>query len=351
MADDATGALEAGAILADRNVDAVVDLTSSQAPTGVARVLLLPTRHDDARMARQRVNEVLSPFFETAVESAPPALYWKTDSTLRGPIGACFDALLKLLPRRMLVYVPAYPEMGRTVREGVLFVNGIPVEQTAFASDPRSPVRRSNVREAIAEHCGFPVYLAASAGELGERLNEEAPGVIVCDADTGEQVGDLIAVCRDAAPAPIVAGPAGGIRSWAGGPGCPTRKRALMPPVERWLLICGSKHPVSHDYCEEARGLGLEVWSMPRGALSQADEKLTAMAQRAAAHPADGMMIFGGDTALAVWSAMGVRRLQPLGELLPGVAVSQAAGKIFVSKAGGFVAPGLLAALQEKRKQ
>jgi uncharacterized protein YgbK (DUF1537 family) len=61
-----------------------------------------------------------------------------------------------------------------------------------------------------------------------------------------------------------------------------------------------------------------------------------------------GVIIFGGDTALALWREMGITALEPLGEILPGVAVSRASGRIFITKAGGYGQPDLVASVLRK---
>jgi len=60
--------------------------------------------------------------------------------------------------------------------------------------------------------------------------------------------------------------------------------------------------------------------------------------------------VFGGDTALALWNALGITELRPLGEVLPGVVVSVSADekRIFVTKAGGFGGPSLIAEILER---
>ena len=64
--------------------------------------------------------------------------------------------------------------------------------------------------------------------------------------------------------------------------------------------------------------------------------------------------MFGGDTLIALIRALGVKSLEPLGEALPGVAVSAAPleGRklTIVSKAGGFGLPGIAARIREKMK-
>ena len=87
------------------------------------------------------------------------SLYLKTDSTLRGQIGAQFKAVLSACPDRAILYVPAYPRLGRTVRRGRFYVHGTPVEHTAFANDPITPVNESGLRAMISRHVDAPVYV------------------------------------------------------------------------------------------------------------------------------------------------------------------------------------------------
>lgn len=342
MADDATGALEAGAILAGIGTDVVVELEALSGTTAPACVLLVPTRHDSPLMARSRLGTALSALAASSPMGKLPPLYWKTDSTLRGPIGACLGALLCVFPDRPLVYIPAYPAMGRTVKKGVLLVDGVPVSQTAFSADARNPVRSSIVADVIGPGLVHPIDSLRTASELREKLASPCLEVLICDAATEDDVAELIAECRKAKPAPLVAGPAGGIAAWAGGGTPEPLRRAWIEEVPQWLVVCGSRHPLARAQAKHARQLGFTVIATPDTQVEDSDSELEALAEQAAAAATDGMVILGGDTALAVWSAMGVRGLTPLGELLPGVAVSRAGGCTFITKAGGFPAPGML---------
>lgn len=342
MADDATGALEAGAILAGLGFETVVELEMGNRTAAAACVLLVPTRHDSPTIARNRVDEALTWLAASYPPGAPPQLYWKTDSTLRGPIGACFGALLHAFPGRPLIYVPAYPAMGRIVKEGVLLVDGLPLAQTAFARDARNPARSSFVADAITHGLSFPIESIRSARELRESLARPIPRVLICDAETEGDVAALHVECRNARLFPLIAGPAGGIRAWAGGSAEKPPRRAWVEDVPHWLVVCGSRHPVARAQLKHARQLGFPLLATPGAEFENAEAELTALAERAAAAAKGGAVIFGGDTALAVWRAMGIARLVPLGELMPGVAVSRAGGCTFVTVAGGFSAPGML---------
>lgn len=342
IADDATGALEAGAILAGIGIDVVVELEARSGAMAPACVLLVPTRHDSPLMARSRVGAALSAAAASYPMRKLPPLYLKTDSTLRGPIGACLGALLCALPDRPLVYIPAYPAMGRIVREGVLLVDGVPVAQTVFASDAGNPVRSSIVADVLAPGLVHPIDVLQTASDLREKLASPNSEVLICNAETEDDVAALIAECRKAKPAPLVAGPAGGIAAWAGGGTPEPLRRAWIEEVDEWLVVCGSRHPLARAQAKHARQLGLTVLATPETRVEDIDSEMETLAEQAAAAAKGGLVIFGGDTALAVWRAMGVRRLTPLGELMPGVAVSHAGGCTFITKAGGFPAPGML---------
>lgn len=89
-----------------------------------------------ARRAARRVTELLR------VTKAWPGelLFKKIDSTLRGPIGAELQVLLTAFPGRRILLCPANPFTGRTVRGGVLHVQGVPLHLTEFRNDPLAPV-------------------------------------------------------------------------------------------------------------------------------------------------------------------------------------------------------------------
>jgi D-threonate/D-erythronate kinase len=312
FADDATGALEAGALAGS---GAIVRLHGELDEASAIQVVLAPTRHvsetDAYAMTVRAVTRL--PFSDSAI-------YWKTDSTLRGQIGACFRALLTCFPERRIVYCPAYPALQRTVRDGVLYVAGVPVHETAFGKDPRNPVRSSVVREAL----GLP--------ESEHRL-------VICDAETEAAVAKVF---EDPAHAgALFAGPAGGIRYWMRDGGARQSARRLPAMPADWLVVCGSQHPMSLLQAKQAG-------SMP--VLFTEDGNLDALAQRAVQAGASAMIVFGGDTALALWNALGITELRPFGEVLPGVVVSVSADeqRIFVTKAGGFGGPWLVAEILER---
>jgi uncharacterized protein YgbK (DUF1537 family) len=82
------------------------------------------------------------------------ALYKSVDSTLRGNLGAEIEALLETGWFDAAIVAPAFPTYGRTTLDGHQFLDGVPLHETEFGSDPTAPVGTSAVLGRIAEQCG-----------------------------------------------------------------------------------------------------------------------------------------------------------------------------------------------------
>lgn len=299
LADDLTGALEAGARFRDSAV-----LLKSQADRAES-VLVLDTesRHLAPDVAAFRLLGAMENLVSDIV-------YKKTDSTLRGNIGAEFKALLGAYPESVICYVPAYPELGRTVRSGVLLVDGVPVHLTSFARDPLNPVTESHVWK----------VLAAQGCDL-ERIR-------IFDGETPEDVRAAADEALSATRPVVAAGPAALAGALAQALGIVSKAPERWPQISDCVVINGSAHPASSAQVEMARQQGIP-WAFDRAA---------------GAH--DTLIIFGGDTARGVLHRLDDPVLHPLGEILPGVPVSlfehEGRRRVLISKAGGYGAPDLL---------
>ena len=327
LADDATGALECASLLAGLGLDTVLSLEPSppDQPYSQAYVVVdTASRHLAPAQAARHVRAWLTHPHER--------VFKKTDSTLRGNIAA----ELMALSAGCLAYLPAYPAVGRTVRDGRLYVDGIPVAETAFGSDARQPVRSSAAADLFP--AGTPVSFAADDRALKGLLTSGRQGILICDAETDEDMASLALVLRENAPLVPVASPAGFMPNWAG---AAERQPALaLPHVADWLVVCGSLHPQSRLQAARAAADGVPVAATDAHTRRNPDAVAEELAERCATaiqrqRPA-GVLVMGGDTARALWRQLGIRQLTPLPEVLPGVAACQGAGFVFVTKAGGF---------------
>ncbi|MBL8230125.1 MAG: four-carbon acid sugar kinase family protein [Bryobacterales bacterium] len=322
LADDTTGALEIGALLA--KFQARILLQSDSPPAGCdVAVFDTQTRH----LPPAEAEASLFRYAKRLREAHTLWIYKKTDSTLRGPIGAEFDGLLEAFPERSLVYAPAYPRLGRTLADGILRIHGTPVAETDFARDPLNPVTGSSVPALIAATC------------------RRASRVTIHDAEDEfemEQIAESVWPAEE-----IAAGPAGFAGHWSRLLPLPATPPQKFPRIMTPVVVCGSLHPMSRCQAEAAHQLGVRVILSPAQPAGDAQQIAQEMAQCAAKavrdHHADSLIVMGGDTARAAFQALGCRELTSAGEVAPGVPLSfTESGLSVITKAGGFGEPDLV---------
>lgn len=266
-------------------------------PNCVAAVLDTESRHVCPEQAFSRVKG-------SVASEAWDLIYKKTDSTLRGNLAAEFDAL----PGE-IVFIPAYPAMGRTVRDGMLYVNRKLLHTTAFARDPLNPISNSSVAHALRE-CRAKVR--------------------VFDSESEEQVAGLIAEALKTHS--LLAGPANLAGHLAAALDVPRSSPEKFPPLGKVLVVNGSLHPASAAQFEFGRVQGWPDWTF-------------ASVFEPGAY--DSLIVFGGDTAFNVVTRLGISEMWPLGEAVAGVPVSRAGGLQLITKAGGFGPVDVLGRLRQ----
>ena len=253
IADDFTGALDTGVQFAKTGVSTYVtakwdmgfcDLSKE------ANVLVCDTesRHITPQEAAHRVEYLV----RAALSNGVAHFYKKTDSTLRGNIGAEIGALAKTLGSSV-AFLPSYPKAGRTTVNGRQYVNGVPLEHTPFAEDPLDPMKTSDIASILHQQTEQKVK-NASAGLPEGLLEEDAIYVVdgLSEADlalSGQRLKEL-----------------GRLRASAGCAGFAAYLAELLP-FERHktevsdlpqniLLLCGSVNEKSMRQLETARNFG-----------------------------------------------------------------------------------------------
>ncbi len=190
LADDLTGAMDTGVAFARAGLETVVSFASRPEPE--APVLVVTT---DSRAA-EPIAAVRSAK-RAAQRLAGRYVYKKIDSTLRGNIGAEISAVLEALNLKKAVICPAFPKSGRTVVNGRLLVNGVPLEKTAFARDSVSPALTSCIAELLERESGIKAAgIGLSEVEKGPRhlsrsLAEKPERLIVVDAVTSKHLAAI----------------------------------------------------------------------------------------------------------------------------------------------------------------
>ncbi len=72
------------------------------------------------------------------------------DSTVSGNIGPVMDALRADAGEGAVLVTPAFPEMGRTVYQGNLFVGAVPLNESPLKDHPLNPMHDSNLVRVLA---------------------------------------------------------------------------------------------------------------------------------------------------------------------------------------------------------
>ena len=85
------------------------------------------------------------------------------DSTDAGNIGPVMDALRADSGDTMLLVTPAFPETGRTVYMGNLFVGSVPLNESPLKDHPLNPMHDSNLVRVLARQSKTKVALVALA--------------------------------------------------------------------------------------------------------------------------------------------------------------------------------------------
>lgn len=184
ISDDFTGALDTGVQFAARGaITSVIthpdfDFSSIDKELQVL-VIDAETRHLKPESAYSVVRQIV----EKALKNGVFCIYKKTDSALRGNVGAELTGVLDAAGADRLPFVPAFPKTGRVTLNGIHFIKGIPVAESVFGQDLFEPVRHSRVADILKEQ-SLVATVERRPGELGKDL----PGIQIFDASTDDDL-------------------------------------------------------------------------------------------------------------------------------------------------------------------
>ena len=402
LADDYTGALDT-AVRFTKNGLSVAVTTHLSAETlrehAYADVIALDaeSRHLPPREAYAVVYHAA----KLAHAAGIPYVYKKTDSTLRGNIGAELDAAMAAYASEVCAFLPAFPRQGRTTSAGIHYVHGVALHESPLAKDPFNPVFTSSVQEILRSQCQQRTQtIPAPDTQEMPSLSAEPSGILVFDAETDAHIRACAAWIAQ-----------NNIRVMAGCAGlaehlCSTLLSAAapqpIPPTHcaKALILCGSLADASLEQVLFAERAGVasllvpsELKSQPNflatpggqalldTILTQARHNPALLVKLAPAQPEtrgqgwaweqspgarerlvqntgtltaklmreggfDLLVVFGGDTLFGIIHALNGATLTPRAELQPGVVESSLRfGQrccTLVTKAGGLGDVGFL---------
>ncbi|RZT21436.1 four-carbon acid sugar kinase family protein [Fictibacillus sp. BK138] len=203
IADDLTGACDAGVQFTQKGFKTVVCFEKESADKIQADVVVMDTNSRALPKvdAYSAVKKTVSDLNKEDLE----LVYKKIDSTLRGNLGTEIDALMNSHSFDFAIIAPALPSLGRTTKNGVQYLKGTPVEKTEIANDPKTPVTESSIVKLLS----FQSQRAASlfpksfikenikrVQELVKDHLEKRVSLFVCDAESENDLKEIAAVFR-----------------------------------------------------------------------------------------------------------------------------------------------------------
>lgn len=409
IADDLTGANDTGVQFAKQGLGTLVLLAAGNFGGGAAADVVVIDTNSRALPAAEAYAKAAEAA-RLVKAGGIATVYKKIDSTLRGNLGAELDAIMDEGGQALAVVAPAFPKNGRVTVGGLHLLNGAPIEASEIARDPKMPVTESHLPTLLAAqtkrrvgHVGLKTVTAGEAviaAELG-RLARDGVGVVVCDAWQDEQLKDIAraivasgldtlwvgsAGLAEYLPAALGLSGAQGQRSpvavIAGSVSNVTRsqvaKLSERPDVALIMvtpaaLLTAAGRQAEIDRCWAAAAAAVGDGKNAVLASGYSDDVVAATREQAAALgmdgqqagtaiadslgeigrrlaeslPLAGMVLTGGDIAVAVCSALGATGLKVTREVAPGIPAGELQGgrkeglKV-VTKAGAFGADDVL---------
>jgi uncharacterized protein YgbK (DUF1537 family) len=325
LADDLTGACDAGAafLAAGHRVRVWLGeraLFAASEPVQAINTASRALPADEAAEAVARAAKAMR-------TGADALLFKKIDSAGRGPIAAELLAAQQALDARAILFAPAFPAAGRTVRDGILEIR-----------DASGQAARVNLRELFSSEWRGATAAVSNAGEVAAVI-ESGKTILLCDSTTQD---DLNALAQAAKPFAglLYAGSAGLARAIANLRGTFERP-VVRTAAARTLVVVGSPHPVTKLQLEELESAAhrREQVQIVRVECEAGDDE----AIRAAFHALEpeALILTGGDTALFAGRALGAHSILLQGEFAAGIPWGtldggMAHGRVVVTKSGGF---------------
>ena len=416
IADDLTGANDTGVQFARQGMqtEVLLDGTTLQ-PSAESTIVVIDT-NSRAIPAEEAYNKVKK-IAEQAHSAGFNHYYKKLDSTLRGNVGVEIKAILDLGLHDFAFVMPAFPKNGRTTVGGNYLLNGVPLSATEIAKDPKCPVNETVLPELLRQqadcavgHIGIAEVCHGQDGITQAIRQHLAAGckIITCDAWNDDHF--LIAAQAAASISSSIL--------WAGSAGLAeylpqlfgwTKQQQIIHPS---LVIAGSVSSVTRGQVERLLANGYELIELEvadylpwQEAVAQpclnkvlesleqgkrivlasgyqvdaverakvAGERLGMSSLQVSETVAEilgwmgaailrqqevaGVVLTGGDTAVAVCRALGVTGIRVLEEIAPAIPLGEMQipnGKKLrvVTKAGAFGnADALVAAVQKLQQR
>ena len=161
IADDLTGAAEIAAIGHLRGLSTAIVLDTTMGLPLATGLLVIDsnTRLDTPELAASKMRAIA----ELIPRRLRGRIFKKVDSVLRGQVAAELEVLCDALDHTSALLCPCNPSRGRCIIRGRYTIDGVPLDQTPFATDPQHPACSNRV-ELLLGRTRLPVHVHDAEG-------------------------------------------------------------------------------------------------------------------------------------------------------------------------------------------
>ena len=255
IADDLTGALDTGVQFTKKNMSVAVtqnldlDFEKEFSDRDVV-VIDTESRHISKEEAKEKVKAIVSKFSKDKIEF----FYKKVDSTLRGNIGSEIEGFVESIGINEVSFIPAFPSGKRIVKNGILYVDGIKLENTQFAHDILNPINDSYIPEIIKRQSKLEVEKADINNlELKKSQNSK---IYLFDSENNNDMEIIGAELFKRKLLNYTVGNAGFAEVLASYINTEDKEEEILIEDKRIFFVCGSVNIVSLEQCKVAEEIG-----------------------------------------------------------------------------------------------
>jgi len=245
VADDFTGASDMALTLAEGGLRSVqyVGVPGEDAAPGVeAGVVALKSRTAPVAEAVAQSRAACRWLVAQGADQIVFKVCSTFDSTDRGNIGPVAEALATELGARTVIVCPAFPENGRSVYQGHLFVGDRLLNESGMQDHPLTPMQDADLRRVLGAQTDWPVaHLPAAIVARGAKAVRAAlpsdRAMVIADAISNQDLLALGKACRDVR---LLVGGSGIGLGLPANFGATAREPEWAPGRERGAILSGS---------------------------------------------------------------------------------------------------------------
>ena len=332
----------------------------------------------------------------------PRWFFKKIDTALRGHIAAEVNSMMGVLGVNVVLYVAAIPVAGRTTAGGCQFFHGIPIKDSIHGEDRfnPNPILTSSNAELFSKIGGLEIKgvglgeVRSARFDISGLFESASRKIVIFDCETDEDIDRIVRASMRMDPSSFFYvgsfGLSGAMGRYLAESSritktkiTPNKKILTLKLTKKMLIVSGSSHPMARlqisylkrkgkaevillepeDLVERPDGCAQEAARVLRtlrgqdkeaviaigegksGIKQQSQELVVALAKVVhrllSSNGIDGLILVGGETGYAACRAMGIERIEILGNISSVAAYGKPMGgpaniEILVTKGGSL---------------